>query len=51
MPNAIDDFVIDGAVIDGGDPIDLATASMEELCIECEAVWEITLPESEVEEC
>lgn len=51
MPNAFDDFVFDGAPFNGGDPVDLATASMEELCTECEAVWEITAPESEVEEC
>jgi hypothetical protein len=51
MPNAFEDYVWDGAAWDGGDAIDLATASVEEMCIDCEAVWEITLDGGEVEVC
>lgn len=50
MPFAFDDFMFDGAPFNGGDPIDLDTASVELLCIDAEAVWEIAI-EAEVEEC
>ncbi len=49
MPNALDDYVWDGAVWDGGELPSLP-ATIEELCLAAEAVWTFAFA-AKVEEC
>ena len=48
---AVNGHVVNGAVVNGGEPPSLP-ASVQEICIEqCTATWEIALPAATIEEC